>query len=155
MPNSIPPNELKGPRAGSMPTDDDLFWPEAMREVQAGVMRSSQTAAAWVIAWSLVGWTVVAVGLITGTIGRTPPVAISLTLWLLPPVWWSLAAIWALRVFSVRRYRYFANSPDSAHKAILRIGRKKTRHLYWAGGLWAAGVLSLLGAVVYEVLLRT
>jgi hypothetical protein len=155
LPNSIPPGELSGPKAGSMPTDDDLFWPEAMREVQAGMMRSAQTAAAWVIAWALVGWTVVVVGLITGAVGRMPPAAISLILWLLPLVWWSLAAIWALRVFSVRRYRYFANSPDSAHKAIMRIGRKKTEHLYWAGGLWAAGVLSLLCAVVYEVLLRT
>jgi hypothetical protein len=153
--NSIGSGENLETRQGAIPTEDDLFWPAAMRDIQIGLVRSSQTAAVGVLIAALIGWATVVVGLVAGMVAHTEPVAVCLTMWLLPLAFWSLAVIWTLRVFSVRRYRYFANSPDSTQKAVERIGRKKMEHLYWAVGFWVAGVLSLICALIYEVLCRT
>jgi ABC-type spermidine/putrescine transport system permease subunit I len=76
---------------------------------------------------------------------------VGVVIWLMPLFWWSMAAVWGIRVFTVRRYRYFSNSPDSTRKAIERIGRRKAEHLYWAVGFWAAGVLTTLCALIYTL----
>ena len=147
--------DRNGLRPGTVPTEDELFWPAAMRKVQTGLVTSTQSAAKALLSWALVGWTVVVVALISGVVGRTDSDSIGLVIWLLPLGWWTLTAVWALRVFTIRRYRYFSNSPDSAHKAIERLTRKKTEHMYWATGLWAAGMISLICAIIYETSTRS
>lgn len=131
-------------RSGQIPSDDDLFWPEAMRRVQLGMLQSAHWAATGVLALSLVSWTLVTAALLFGEIGE------GILLWMLPLVLWTLSAVGALRVFTVRRYRYFANSPDSTQQAVTRIARKKIQQLYWSIGLWAFGVLFLLVAMFLE-----
>ena len=151
MVDAIGSPERNGVRPGIVPSEEDLYWPAAMREVQTGLLRSVQIAAALIIAWALVGWTVVLTGLIMRVGAFAALNGLGIAMWLLPLVWWSLSGIWALRVYTVRRYRYFSNSPDSTRKAIERIGRRKAEHLYWAAGFWAAGVLATLCALVYSL----
>lgn len=139
------PNELDiRARQGEIPTDEDLFWPQAMRQVQLGMLASAHTAAGGLLALSLVAWALVVAALLYGAVGE------ELVLWLVPLGLWSLSAIGALRVFIVRRYRYFANSPDSTRQAVARIARKKIQQLYAAIALWAFGVLFLLLALLLE-----
>ena len=151
MIDAIGGSERNGVRPGIVPSEDDLFWPAAMREVQTGVLRSAQIAAVVIIAWAMVGWAVVLTALILGVGALATLNGLGITMWLMPLFWWSLSGVWALRVFTVRRYRYFSNSPDSTRKAIERIGRRKTEHLYWAVGFWAAGVLAVFCALVYTL----
>lgn len=135
------------PRVGQVPSDDDLYWPAAMRQVQVDIMSAAHKAAHGVLALDVIGWLLVSLALFFGISGRGTGV-LAVAVWLLPLVFWSLSALWALRVFTVRRYRYFANSPDSTREAVMRIARKKTQHLYWSIGLWAVGVASFIVAVV-------
>ena len=136
-----------GTRPGFVPTDDDLYWIGAMRDVLVGSMRAGQTAALAILGCALAGWVLVVWAIAFHHEVMTP---VRLTLWLLPLMWWSGAVLWALRVFSIRRYRYFSNSPDSARKAVVRIARRKSDQLFWAIAFWAAGVLALVCAIVYD-----
>lgn len=139
------PNGLK---PGLVPTDDDLYWVGAMREVFAGSMRTGQQAALGVLVCSLACWMLVAAALI---FGYGPAHATGVIVWLLPVMWWTGSIVWALRVFSLRRYRYFSNSPDSSQKAIVRIARRQADQLFWAIACWAAGVLAFVCALLSEV----
>ncbi|HEX9750944.1 MAG TPA: hypothetical protein VGB22_06655 [candidate division Zixibacteria bacterium] len=139
-------------KPASVPTQDDLYWLEAMRQIRTGVMRSAEVAALGVLAWSVLGWLAVVLGLIFGPLALSGATAARVIMWLSPMIWWALSGLWALRVLLVRRYRYFANSPDSSRRAIERITRRKIEDLYWAIGLWAAGVISLLCAICLALL---
>jgi hypothetical protein len=68
----------------------------------------------------------------------------------MPLLLWAAAFLWSVRVFGIRRYRYFANSPDSARQAIVRIGRRKADQLFWAAGFWAAGILTVVVAWLHD-----
>ena len=136
--------DIRNTRAGQTPTEDDLFWPEAMRQVQLGMLHSTHWAATGVLALSLVSWTLVTGALIFGEAGE------EIVLWLVPIILWTLSAIGSLRVFTARRYRYFANSPDSTRQAVTRIARKKIQQLYLAIALWAFGVLFMILALFLE-----
>ncbi len=139
------PNDLDiRARTGQIPSEDDLFWPEAMRQVQLGMLQSAHWAATGVLVLSFVSWSLVTGALLFGDVGE------HLVFWLIPMIAWTLSAIGALRVFTVRRYRYFANSPDSTQQAVARIARKKIQQLYWSIGLWAFGVLFLILALFLE-----
>ena len=149
--NSLGSIDLKAGRDGSIPTDDDLFWLAAMRQVQTQAIAAAHWAAAGVLAASLAGWILVAAALIYGaTAWAARATTGEVVLWIVPLVLWTLAALWALRVFSFRRYRYFSNSPDSAQQAITRIARKKTRYLHWAIGFWTTGALALIVVLILE-----
>jgi hypothetical protein len=139
--------ESSGIRPGSVPTDDDLYWIGAMREVFAGSMRTGQQAALAVLGCALAGWMLVAASMV---FGKRPATPIGLVVWLLPIVWWTGSITWALRVFSLRRYRYFSNSPDSARKAIVRIAHRQADQLFWAIACWVAGVLAFICAVLRD-----
>jgi hypothetical protein len=141
MPNDL---DIRSNRHGQTPTEDDLFWPEAMRQVQLGMLQSTHWAAAGVLALSLVSWTLVTGAVIFGEAGE------EIVFWIIPIILWTLSAIGALRVFTARRYRYFANSPDSTRQAVTRIARKKIQQLYLATGLWAIGVLFMVLALFLE-----
>jgi hypothetical protein len=140
---------VNGVRPGSIPTEDDLYWVGAMREVFVDSMRAGQYAALAVLACALAGWVLVAAAMI---FRGAPSTMVGLIVWLLPPFWWSGSIAWALRVFSLRRYRYFANSPDSARKAIVRIARRKADQLFWAIACWVAGVVAFVCALLHDVL---
>lgn len=141
MPNDL---DIRNTRIGHTPTEDDLFWPEAMRQVQLGMLHSAHWAATGVLALSLVSWTLVAGAVIFGEAGE------QVVFWIIPIILWTLSAIGALRVFTARKYRYFANSPDSTQQAVTRIARKKIQQLYWSMGLWAFGVLFMILAMILE-----
>ncbi len=136
--------EIRANRQGQIPGDDDLFWPQAMRRVKLGMLGDAQWAATAVLVLDLIGWTLVAAALLFASAGNV-------SWFVLPLVFWTASMMWALRVFTVRRYRYFANSPDSTQQAVARIARKKIQHLYWAIALWAAGAVALIMALVYEL----
>ena len=138
-----------GLKAGHVPTDDDLYWIGAMREVFTGAMRTGQQAALAVLVCALAGWLLVAASL---TYGHKPSTVVGMIVWLLPLVWWTGSIVWALRVFSLRRYRYFSNSPDSARKAIVRIGRRQGDQLFWAIACWVAGVIALVCALLRDLI---
>lgn len=137
-------HDIRNGRQGQTPTDDDLFWPEAMRQVQLGMLHSTHWAAFGVLALSLVSWTLVTGAVIFGEAGE------DIVLWVAPLILWTLSAIGSLRVFTARRYRYFANSPDSTRQAVTRIARKKIQQLSWAIGLWALGVVFMILALLLE-----
>lgn len=141
--------DLKAGRDGFLPSDDDLFWLAAMRQVQMQAILATHWAAVGVLAASLAGWFVVTIGLVYAAI-HGPAQAASFEFMIVPLILWSASIAMALRVFSLRRYRYFANSPDSAQQAITRIARKKSRHLHWAVGLWVAGALVLIVALIAD-----
>ena len=134
---------------GEIPTDEDRYWLGAMRLVVVESMRSAQVAAIGVLIASLVGWVIAAAALVLGYVPKAP---LALVMWLLPLGWWTIAMAWALRVFSLRRYRYFANSPDSAHKAVMRISRRKADQLFWGIACWVAGVVAFSVAITYQLL---
>jgi hypothetical protein len=136
--------EIRTNRQGQIPGDDDLFWPQAMRRVKLGMLADALWAATVVVVLDLIGWALVAGALLFAAVGEA-------AWFVLPLVFWTASILWALRVFTVRRYRYFANSPDSTQQAVARIARKKTQHLYWAIALWAAGAAALLLALVFEL----
>jgi len=75
-----------GLKAGHVPTDDDLYWIGAMREVFTGAMRTGQQAALAVLVCALAGWLLVVASL---TFGNKPSTAIGMIVWLLPLVWWT------------------------------------------------------------------
>ena len=141
--------DLNGLKPGFVPTDDDLYWIGAMREVFAGAMRTGQQAAMAVLICALGGWLLVAASL---TFGDKPVSTIGMIVWLLPIAWWTGSIAWALRVFSLRRYRYFSNSPDSARKAIVRIARRQADQLFWAIACWVAGVMAFVCALLRDLI---
>ena len=136
--------EIRTNRQGQIPGDDDLFWPQAMRRVKLGMLSDAQWAATAILVLDLVGWALVAAALLFSAVGEV-------NWFVLPLVFWTASILWALRVFVVRRYRYFANSPDSTQQAVARIARKKIQHLYWAIALWAAGAMALIVALINEL----
>lgn len=140
--NGVPP--ASGVRPGLIPTEDDLFWVGAMREVLAGATRSSQWAAISVSAASLLGVLTV---ILVAALRPAESVAARL-IWIVPMIFWAVAFFWSVRVFSVRRYRYFANSPDSAREAVMRIARRKSAQLLRALVFWAAGLIAVIVAIL-------
>jgi hypothetical protein len=133
-------------RPGLVPTEDDHFWVAAMRDVIAGATRSSQWAALAIGAASLFGLT----ALLATRILVGPPGILTQVLWIVPLLLWSASLVWSARVFGIRRYRFFANSPDSSRQAIIRIARRKADQLYWATGFWAAGMLTAVIALIHD-----
>ena len=138
-----------GHKHGFVPTGDDLYWVGAMREVFSGSMRTGQQAALAVLVCALAGWLLIAAAM---TFGNRPTNAIGMIVWLLPVLWWTGSITWALRVFSLRRYRYFSNSPDSAQKAIGRIARRQADQLFWAIACWVAGVFAFVCALLRDLI---
>jgi hypothetical protein len=134
-------------KPGAIPTDDDLYWVGAMRKIVVGSLRDGHHAALAVLVCALAGWVLVAAALVFRGL---PETAIGVVVWLLPLFWWTGAIAWALRVFSLRRYRYFANSPDSSQNAVARITRRKSDQLFWAIACWVAGVIALACALLSE-----
>ena len=139
-------------KPGFVPTDDDLYWIGTMRTVIVDTMRTGHTAALMVVITALTGWILVAAALAFDAAPGLWKSGIGAVVWMIPLIAWSGAIFCALRVFSVRRYRYFSNSPDSARQAIVRIARRKNRALHWAIGLWVAGVVTFLFALIYGYL---
>jgi len=139
-------------KPGFVPTDDDLYWIGTMRTVIVDTMRTGHTAALMVIISALAGWILVAAALAFDAAPGIWQSNAGFLLWILPVIAWSGSIVSALRVFSVRRYRYFGNSPDSARQAIVRIARRKNRELHWAVGFWVAGVVTFLCALVFGYL---
>jgi len=133
-------------RPGLVPTEDDLFWVAAMREVIAGATRSSQWAALAIGAASLFGLT----ALLLARILSGPQGILTQILWIMPLLLWSASLVWSARVFGIRRYRYFANSPDSSRQAIVRIARRKADQLYWVTGFWVAGMITAVVALIHD-----
>jgi hypothetical protein len=105
-----------------------------------------------VIITALAGWILVAAALAFDAAPGLWKSGTGAVVWMIPLIAWSGAIFWSLRVFSVRRYRYFSNSPDSARQAIVRIARRKNRALHWAVGCWVGGVVMFLCALVYGYL---
>jgi hypothetical protein len=138
---------VNGVKPGLIPAEDDLYWMGAMREVFVGSMQAGQRAALAVLACALVGWTVVVAAL---AFRGAPSTVVGVVVWLLPLFWWTGSITWALRVYSLRRYRYFANSPDSSRNAIVRIARRQADQLFWAIACWVAGVIALACALLRE-----
>ncbi len=136
-------------KPGFVPTDDDLYWIGTMRTVVVDTIRTGHTAAMLVIIAALAGWILVATALAFDAAPGIWKSSTVVLIWMIPLVAWSVAIFYALRVFSVRRYRYFSNSPDSARQAIVRIARRKNRALHWAIGFWAGGVMMFLIALLY------
>jgi hypothetical protein len=136
-------------QTGQVPTTDDLYWIGAMRTVFIESMRTTHASAVVIIAASLVGWGAIVVAIL---FGNGPLRTTGSLVWLLPLAIWTATIVWALRVLSIRRYRYFTNSPDSSHQAIVRIARRKYRHLYGAVVLWIAGVVAFALTFAYQLL---
>ena len=145
------PLHIKGKnnvQPGQVPTDDDLYWVGAMRLVFVDSLRTTHVSAIAVFAASLLGWGITACVLAFGNASYD---AGSLVVWLLPVLIWSAAIVWSLRVLTMRRYRFFANSPDSSRQAIMRIARRKSHQLFWAVVLWCAGVVAFAAALTYQL----
>ena len=120
-----------------------------MRTVIVDTMRTGHTAALMVLVTALAGWILVAAALAFDAAPGLWQSSVGFLIWMLPLISWSGAIFLALRVFSVRRYRYFSNSPDSARQAIVRIARRKNRALHWAIGFWLAGAVLFLCALIF------
>ena len=139
-------------KPGFVPTDDDLYWIGTMRSVIVDTIRTGHTAALMVVITSLAGWILVAAALAFDAAPGLWKSGTGAVVWMIPLIAWSGSIFFALRVFSVRRYSYFSNSPDSARQAIVRIARRKNRALHWAIGCWVAGVVTFLIAILYGFL---
>ncbi|GAB4327947.1 MAG: hypothetical protein Kow0074_23580 [Candidatus Zixiibacteriota bacterium] len=133
---------------GQIPSDDDLYWVGAMRQVLVDSLSAMHVGALAVFTAALAGWIIIMLALIFSDPARDLP---SLVVGVVPMLAWSLSALWSLRVLSVRRYRYFANSPDSARQAIVRIARRKKRHLTGAIVFWCAGIVAFLVTLAYQL----
>jgi hypothetical protein len=136
-------------KPGFVPTDDDLYWISTMRAVVVDTMRAGHTAALMVVIAALVGWVLVAGALAFDAAPGLWNSSTGVIIWILPLAAWTSAMFFALRVFSIRRYRYFSNSPDSARQAIVRIARRKNRALHWALAFWLGGVVLFLLALLF------
>ena len=146
------PNTGNHVKPGFVPTDDDLYWIGTMRTVIVDTIRTGHTAALMVIITALAGWILVAAALAFDAAPGLWKSGTGAVVWMIPLIAWSGAIFWSLRVFSVRRYRYFSNSPDSARQAIVRIARRKNRALHWAVGFWVGGVVTFLFALIFGYL---
>jgi hypothetical protein len=133
---------------GQVPTDDDLYWVGAMRQVFVDSLRTMHLSALAMFAASIIGWTIVICALIYADAFDDVP---SLVIGLLPLAAWSVSSVWSLRVLSIRRYRYFANSPDSARQAIMRIARRKKRQLTETIIIWCIGIVAFMAALAYHL----
>lgn len=133
---------------GQVPTDDDLYWVGAMRQVFVDSLRAMHLSALAVFTAALAGWIIILLALIYADAVNDAP---SLLIGVLPLLAWSLSAVWSLRVLSIRRYRYFANSPDSTRQAIMRIARRKKRQLTEAIVFWCIGIVAFMAALAYHM----
>lgn len=135
-------------RPGFPPTREDVFWVEAMRQLLVDSMSGLHRAAAIITAlsglgllaylgWLLAPWNA---AISRGMTARLIP--------LVPAVLWAVAIYYGISVFLMRRYRYFANSPDSSRLAFQRLNRRKARYLFRAFAFWAAGVAMVLVIVL-------
>ncbi len=148
MAASVPNNSAARP--GFPPTREDVFWVDTMRQVLFDSMTGMQKAAmliCWLggvgllgyLAWLLSPWCAI----------HSDGYSMRLLV-LSPVVFWTLAVFHGALVFLVRRYRYFANSPDSSRLAFRRINRRKRRYLYRAFALWFLGVLAVLTVAAFR-----
>ncbi len=134
-------------RPGYPPTREDLFWVGAMRQVVVDSMSGVHHAALvlTVLAGSgVLGYLVWLLWLVSV---RPHPGPARLVFVSLPVVLWSAAVFFGVLALLIRRYRYFANSPDSSRRAFQRINRRKARYLIRAFICWFAGVVVILAAV--------
>jgi len=131
-------------RPGFPPTREDLFWLEAMRRVLFDSLAGMERAAAMLTALSGVGLLGYLGWLLSPWSALRLAGAVNRAIALLPAVLWAAAIFFGAMVFLVRRYRFFANSPDSSRLAFRRITRKKGKYLYRALAFWFAGVLAVL-----------
>ena len=146
---AVTPMDNNDARPGFPPTREDLFWVEAMRQLLIDSMSGIHRAAAIItilagvgllayLGWLLSPWVATRAQGVTGRI-----------VILAPAVLWVVAVFYGMLVFLMRRYRYFANSPDSSRLAFQRINRKKASYLFRAFTFWAVGVLAVLAVVVF------
>jgi len=132
-------------RPGFPPTREDQFWVGAMRQVVVDSMSGIHHAAMIVTLLSgigLLGYLVWLLWLLTSE--RTAHSAIKSLCILLPAVLWLASVLFGTMALLIRRYRYFANSPDSSRLAFRRINRRKASYLNRALVCWTAGVLAVL-----------
>jgi hypothetical protein len=139
---AITPPDNGDARPGFPPTREDLFWVDAMRRVLFDSMAGMHRAATIVTIFAGAG--------LFGYLGwLVSPWAAAVRggyalrlIALVPAILWAVAAYFGLLTFLVRRYRFFANSPDSSRLAFRRIARKKAQHLFRAYVFWFAGVVA-------------
>jgi len=131
-------------RPGYPPTREDLFWVDAMRRILFDSMSGMHRAATIIavlagagllgyLGWLLSPWMNIVRSSYTHRLVA-----------LLPAILWAVALYYGSSVFLVRRYRFFANSPDSSRLAFRRLVRTKARHLFRAFVFWFAGVAALI-----------
>jgi len=141
---AVNPTDNNDARPGYPPTREDTFWVEAMRRVLFDSMAGMERAATIIsllsgvgllgyLGWLLSPW---GAGRAHGILGRVVV--------LVPAVLWAGAVFYGVSAFLVRRYRYFANSPDSSRLAFRRINRRKASYLNRAFVFWFAGVVAVL-----------
>jgi len=147
---SMMPSDNCDVRPGFPPTRGDMFWLEAMRRVVFDSMAGLQHAATVLTALSGVGLLGYLAWLLSPWSKTSMNGAAGKLLALVPAVMWTMATCFGALVFLVRRYRFFANSPDSSRLAFRRITRKKARYLYRAFAFWLAGVLAVLLIAIYR-----
>ena len=146
----VSPADNNDARPGFPPTREDLFWVETMRRLVVDSMSGLHRAAVLMtvlsgggllayLGWLLSPWVTVTA---RGSVGRI--------LLLAPAILWALAVLYGAAVLLLRRYRYFANSPDSSRLAFQRINRRKEAFLFRAFVLWAAGVAAVLVVAIFR-----
>ena len=135
-------------RPGYPPTREDMFWVDAMRRVLFDSMSGMHNAAVIITSLSGIGLLGYLGWLLSpwGAVGESE--LFRRLIVLLPAVLWAVAGFYGSLVFLVRKYRYFANSPDSARLAFRRISRKKAKYLYRAFVFWFAGILAVMIVVI-------
>ncbi len=145
---SLAASETDNIRQGFPPTREDLFWVETMRQVYTDSMTRAHHVATLMLILAGAGTLgILFWSLISGAVAR------SRTTWqwipiIVPCVLWGVSSVYGLRTFLIRRYRYFANSPDSSRLAFKRIVRRKIRNAVWSFVFWLAGVGALLIAML-------
>jgi hypothetical protein len=136
-------------RPGYPPTREDLFWVDAMRRVLFDSMSGMHRAATIVTVLAgagLLGY----LGWLLSPWALRPEYGYGLRLAVLVPlVLWAAAVYCGSMVFLVRRYRFFANSPDSSRLAFRRITRKKSTHLTRAYIFWLAGIVATMAVALF------
>ncbi len=142
-----PPNS-ENIRQGYPPTREDLFWVETMRQIYADSMTQAHQVALIFLILSGVGILGVLFWLMAG--GKYDDHLFRHWLSVVGPcLLWGVSSVYGLRTFLIRRYRYFANSPDSSRLAFKRIVRRKIRNAIWSFIFWLAGAAVLLMGILF------
>ncbi|MFC1475689.1 hypothetical protein ACFLQW_01650 [Candidatus Zixiibacteriota bacterium] len=146
----VTPQDNNDARPGYPPTREDLFWVETMRQLLVDSMSGIHRAATIITTISGVGLLTYLGWLFSPWVTTPAQGLIGRIIILAPAILWAVAVFYGMLVFLMRRYRYFANSPDSSRLAFQRINRKKASYLFRAFTLWAIGVLAVLLLAIFR-----